>query len=144
MADPIQNQDPMAPPAGDTPDVGDADVGAADDDKKVLLTVLANDDGTYTLVKGDEDEGVQDAAGALPGAPGEAGGDGTAGAGEAPQGEQFDSIGALLKGILDCLKEHEATASGQGSEDDNFNAGFTGAPGGAPTTKPVSAVPMGG
>lgn len=38
-----------------------------------------------------------------------------------------------MKGILDCLQEHES--AGEGSEDDNMAAGYSGADTGAPTMK---------
>ena len=63
----------------------------------------------------DEGDTGMPAAGAEPGAEG----------GE-DKGETFDSVGALLKGILDMVKESEANETGDGTESDNFDEGFAG------------------
>lgn len=92
-----------APPTADT----SADANAP----SVLLTVMDNHDGSYTLVEGDEQE------------PGE-GGDMAEGGGE-PAGKTFDSIGALLKGVLDVLKNND---EGQGEFDAGFEGGSSASP----------------
>lgn len=130
MADPTAT--PMPDPAM-SPAAGAADPGADDSGggQSVLLTVLDNGDGSYTLIEGDEnDAGAAAAAGP------------EAGAGAEPQGQSFDSPGALLKGILDLLKAHEASASGEGTADDNFDAGYAGGSGASSGLKP--AAPMAG
>lgn len=108
-----------------------------DDDKSdVLLTVLDNGDGTYTLIQGDEDDDEdegQDGAGSDDEADQSESGAGDEGAeggngeeADKPEGQHFASLGALLKGIMDLVKDHEASNSGEGTDDDNFNAGFSG------------------
>ena len=122
------------------PDVGDdagADAGGdagetgADMDAQptVILTVLDMGDGTVQLVQGDEAE------------PGEAGGDAGMGAGAegetgagAPQGTSYDSVGKLLKAIMDIVQPVMEGASGENSEASNFKAGFSGGAA-APTQK---------
>lgn len=135
MADPA-----MAGPMVDAPptdDQGtDQPAGPA-----VLLTVLDLGDGTYKLIEGDEDED-QDAGGDTAGG----GGSMAPGSDAAPigggdqgsEGQTFDSVGALMKGILDVLQKSEAGADG--SEDDNFDAGYSGASTGAPTMKQPPAM----
>lgn len=136
MADPAMPDPGAAPVGGATSDAPGKDDQGTDDQAggQVLLTVMVGADGSYTLIKGDEgDDSSGTDMGAAPGGGGA--GDATAsGAGES-QGQQFSDIGSLLKGVLDILKEHEASASGDGSEDDNFNAGYSGGAGGAPTMK---------
>src|SRR5258708_520425 len=139
MADPSAAMDPTAgagAPGMDPSAPGTDNQGTEGSGGTVLCTILANADGTYQLVQGDEDEGEgseDDTGGGTDaqtaGAPmgGGSGGD-TSGATLPPetQGQQFDSIGALLKGLLDVLKSYEASASGEGSDQDNFSAGFSG------------------
>lgn len=64
----------------------------------VLLTVMSNGDGTYTLQKGDEPD-----AG----------------------GEPFDGPGPLLKAILDMLKA-DAEGGADATPEANFRAGYGG------------------
>lgn len=114
--------DPME--AEDTGDMegeeGDGEQAQAEPQPEVVCTVMCNPDGTYTLISGDEPD--QAAAGAAA-----QGGDmGEAADLEGPPGEQFDSVGSLLKGVLEIVKTYEANKSGEGSADDNFNAGYTG------------------
>lgn len=100
----------VAPPADDAGT--DADAGGDDPgEEDVLLTVCKEPDGTYSLIKGDE----QDADGA----------DAAGSATEEGSGKQtFDSPGALLKAILDILKEDMESGGGDGSSGDQFQAGF--------------------
>ena len=128
--------DDAATGADDTGADAGGDEGEDQGGSTVLLTVMNNHDGTYVLIKGDEDEDEGE------GAPeGEGGGEGGADEGDTgmpaagaepgaeggeDKGETFDSVGALLKGILDMVKESEANETGDGTEDDNFAAGFTG------------------
>lgn len=108
--------DAAAPPAPMPEDAGAADPGAAGDDgteeagdEDVLLTVCKEPDGTYSLIKGDE----QDADGA----------DAAGSATEEGTGKQtFDSVGSLLKAILDVLKADQESGGGEGG--DQFQAGF--------------------
>lgn len=131
--------DDGATPGADTPPAAGDE---AADQPTVLLTVMDNGDGTYTLIKGDEDadsdespddaDAAAGAAGTTPPATAAAPG------ADEDQGQTFDSPGALLKGILDLLKDHESEASGEGSDDDNFSAGFAGGSSASPA-KPTMA-----
>jgi hypothetical protein len=98
----------MTPPADgtDAPAPPDSDMAP-----KVVATILDNGDGTYQLVKGEY--GAEPMEGAAPG-----------GEDAAPAGETFDSIGAVLKGVMDCLKENDGT--GEGKAQASFNEGFNG------------------
>ena len=116
------------PPAADDDAMNDSatdqDTGAeqdGDEGGKVLLTVLDNGDGTYTLIHGDEDEGGDEGGAEGSDDQGAEEGDGDE---SGPERETFQSVGALMKGILDCVNEHESGA--KGSEQDNFQAGFDG------------------
>ena len=117
--------DPMAAQGASGAD-GGADDAGDDDSGDVLLTVLKNPDGSYTLIDGDEDDGDDDDQGAGPDDMG--GGAGAAGAADGdqagPQGQTFDSKGALLKAILDLLNEDE-DQEGEGGQS-AFDAGFAG------------------
>jgi hypothetical protein len=120
------NMDPTTPPAD--ADLSDDKPGASG--LQVLFTVLCDPDGTYHLIPGDEDEGTgaadQGVGMQAPAGMAGAAGGASEGLGDQSTGQTFDSMGALLKAILDLLKAHEASASGEGSEDDNFNAGYAG------------------
>lgn len=113
---------PAADPADEAPDAPEAampDEGAgASAEPTVLCTIMANSDGSYSLVAGDETEAGESGA--------EGGGAPAEGEGSEPdqQGTQYTSVGALLKGVLDLCKQHEE-ASGGGAEE-NFQAGFSG------------------
>lgn len=106
------------------PSGGDAAGGEEDGDgKTVLLTVCKEADGTYRLIPGDEPEPEE-------GDDGEASGE--------DMGKTYDSIGSLLKAILDMLN---AKAGDEGTDEasgeDEFQKGFgadaaAGAAGGAP------------
>lgn len=147
MADPA-----MAGPMVDAPPTDDqgTDQPAG---PNVLLTVLDLGDGTYKLIEGDEDEDQGtggDAAGDAGGLPSSGGmgagasgstvpsGMGSSDGSASGAGQTFDSIGSLMKGILDVLQKSEAGADG--SEDDNFDAGYSGASTGAPTMKQPPAM----
>lgn len=115
---PTPSAEPIEPPMSD--DAAGADAGAAPGDEgaeesDVLLTVVKEADGTYSLIKGDEQEADgEDAAGAAatPGTPEEA------------NKQSFDSVGALLKAILDLLNEDKSSEGAEGSSGDQFQAGF--------------------
>lgn len=77
----------------------------------VLLTVCKEPDGTYSLIKGDEED-----------APAE--GEEAAAPGAESNKMMFDSVGALLKGILDLLNEDKSSEGAEGSSEDQFAAGF--------------------
>lgn len=121
--------DPMAAGAADTGaddqemDDGEDDAAPADENEpRVLCTIMDNRDGTYQLIKGDEGEaGGEDALSgeAAEGMPPAAGG-----VASQPEGESFDAPGPLLKAVLDILKDAEE--QGDGSADDNLQAGFAG------------------
>lgn len=141
--------DPVSPMPDDPNDVGADAPGTNDqgtEQSKVLLTVLDIGGGTYKLIKGDEDEGGSagdDTGGAGDMAAASSMGAGSAappdaGSSESDEGQTFDSVGQLLKGILDILQSHEAGADG--SEDDNMAAGYSGADTGAPTMKQPPAM----
>lgn len=122
MPDDAAPADDAAAPAVDT---GADEPG----DENVLLTVCKEADGTYSLIKGDE----QDADGADT-----AGSADVAGSPEQSNKQTFDSVGSLLKGILDLLNEDKSSAGGPGDADDQFNAGFDeNAP-----AKPASPIPQ--
>lgn len=107
-------------------------------DETVVCTVVVMGDGTYKLYHGDEPE-----AGGAMGAPqevteGEAiappmGGEAISPGmeGEGTEGEVYDSIGDLLKGVLDCIKEH-SEANGGVSDEAAMAEGFAEKDGGAP------------
>lgn len=127
MAMPPAVAETPAPMADDTeqPPADDAsasdDSGSEDDagSENVLLTVCKEADGTYSLIKGDEEDADgMDAAGSSD----------VEGTSEEAGKQTFDSKGALLKAILDILNEDEASASGDtGSSEDQFQDGFSGA-----------------
>lgn len=121
----------MSDPASPMPDAGatppDTAAPAPADganEPKVLLTVLDNGDGSFTLREGDG-----------PGEPAE----GAADAAQ-PTSTSYDSVGALLKGVLDCVKK--AQEGGDGTDDANFTAGYDGgsnaSPPKAPPTPPMA------
>jgi hypothetical protein len=94
-AAPAMTDDDAARPSDDMGAPAAGDDAAADPDAdtgEVLLTVCKEADGTYSLIKGDEDEPGEESAG-----------------GENANEQTFDSKGALLKGILDMLNEDEGT-----------------------------------
>ena len=125
---------------GGADDAGAGDQGdEGDNNENVLFTVMAEPDGSFRLIQGDEDE--DDETGGDTGSEAEDQGTGTTDEG---QGKVYHTKGELLKAILDMLNEHETTASGAGSDEDNFQSGFTGsdagaaAPGGAAGGAPMA------
>lgn len=112
----------------------DTDAGADEGDSGdvVLVTITRTADGTYMVYAGDEDEGDEGAEDDGSAAPADAGATapvaGGTGAGDigGSAGKPADGIGAALKEVLTILKDDEASASGQGSAEDNFQAGFAG------------------
>lgn len=138
---PTASAAPM-PDGGDDSDqdAGTADAGASQGDDSqdgptVLLTVMDNHDGSFTLMEGDENDGTSPDSGAAddPMA-GATGGGADAGAGsDAPQGQTFDSAPKLLKGIMDLLNKAEAASPN--SAQSNFESGF----GGGASSAPVMA-----
>jgi hypothetical protein len=102
--------------ADDAPDATGAPDAVADqgDDQQpaVIATILCYPDGSYGLVQGDEDDS-DDAA------------DGDAGTeGESQEPQKFDSEGALLKGVLETVRDYDAKKSGEGTEADNFKSAY--------------------
>ena len=81
----------------------------SDNDDNVICTVMCIPDqpGQYRLVKGDEDEGSEEG-----------------GAGDEDQGTVYKTEGALLKGVLETVRDYEAEKSGEGSAQDNMMAGY--------------------
>lgn len=125
-ASPTPDMDDDASPAEDSTDTGDASAPTG----TVLCTIMDNGDGTYTLIKGDEDDvgaGSADSdAGAATGATAAGAGSDADDSGSDTAGQTYDSVGALLKGVLDIVNEAESSAGGEGSSDDQFSAGFNG------------------
>lgn len=121
-----------APAAAPAPDDGTDPTDAATPDTgatpTVLFTVMDNGDGTFTLIQGgpDADDASGDGGGDTDaGASGDASGTDTGTDNSGSQGQTFDSAGALLKGILDLLKQNQ-DGSGGGSSQSQFAAGFSG------------------
>lgn len=138
-AAPADDEDISMAPGADDSSTSEDDTGddssegedpAPAPEPDVVATILRNADGTYQVIAGDEPEG-----------------DATEGEGSdeegaaAPVGQSYDSIGAVLKGVLDTLKTHEANMSGEGSDDENFDAGFAG---GSSASPPKMMPPPGG
>lgn len=107
---------------------------ASGDSSETLVTICKNADGTYTVYAGDEpdasaDTGADDGesddddaamdgqSAAPPMAP--AGGD-------MSSGKQCSTIGAALKAALDILNEDKSSEGGEGSSEDQFQAGYGG------------------
>lgn len=149
--------DPTAPmPAADSasePVDGSAPADDSGAGPTVLCTILDNGDGTWTLaVPGGDDESAEgdagdgagmaggdaSGAGAAPAVGGLDAGEGSA-SGGAPQGQTFDSPGALLKGVLTLLNDTQAKASGDGTADDNFSAGFSGGSAASPPKQTLAS-----
>lgn len=118
--------DPGAPMPAD--DAG-ADMPAAGDDapaSKVLCTVMDNGDGSFSLTEGDEPDAGDTAVPTDGGDP------------AAPAAQTYDSVGALLKAVLDCVKK--AQDGGEGGEQ-AFTAGFDGGSNASPAKAPPAAPP---
>lgn len=105
-ADPAMGTAPMAPAEG-----GDMPT--------VLCTVLLNPDGSLQLVEGDENEAIH---GGEEMAEGE-GGD------MAQEGQTFDSVGPLLKAVLDIVQTaQDGGESGADQMREGYGAGEEAAP----------------
>lgn len=122
-----------AAPTDDTtdPTAGTSDAGADTGDDSasgptVLLTVMDNHDGTFTLTEGDEDDDSESSEAGDGSEEGGADTSSTGGDEAEPEGQTYDSPGALLKGILEIIQKAEQASSGEGSPADNFDAGFAG------------------
>lgn len=80
---------------------------------EVIATILCYPDGSYGLVKGDEDEDE-----------GESGGEGS----EDEEPEKFPGgpagEGRLLKAVLQTVRDYESEKSGEGTAEDNMQAGY--------------------
>lgn len=113
-ADDMADDAAPAPDDAAAPDTG-GDDETAPGDENVLFTVCKEDDGTYSLIKGDE----EDASGADT-----AGSADMEEAGADDNKQIFDGPGPLLKAILDLLKEDMSSAGAPGSADDQFQSGF--------------------
>lgn len=103
-----------------TPPAPDPTAGAAPDAAQPVRVTITGGGGAYTVYAGDEpDEGGGDMSDEDAGAMGDD-------AAPAPQGQPADSVGAVLKAVMDIL---QAGSSGgaAGSPDDQFAAGFGGA-----------------
>jgi len=119
MADEAAPDDAAMAPADEATEPGDEDV---------LFTVVKESDGTYSLIKGDEED---------------ASGMDTAGSADMAEPaaddnkQNFDSPGPLLKAILDMLKEDMSSAGAPGGAEDQFQGGFEE----ASPAKPAAAMP---
>ena len=102
-ADPDQGDDGDDEEEGS--DEGDSDEG----DEDVILTVCKESDGTYSVIKCDEDD---------------ADGEDAAGSADDEDKKTYDSIGAVLKACLDILNEDKSSEGMDGDSDSQFNAGF--------------------
>lgn len=109
---------PMPDDPNDIPAPGGEDDAAQ---PTVLLTVMDNGDGSYTLFKGDEPEPGEGAAPTTGGAgESEDGGVMPMGGSDAePAGQTFDSASSLLKGIFDILN------GGGDDGDSDMEAGYS-------------------
>lgn len=98
---------------------GDEATDMPEDPGEVICTIIKNSDGTYKLIEGDEPEDGEDP--------------------NSNPGQDFGSLGELLKGVLEAVKNHESGAppAGDDDADANFKAGFTGSS--APTPAPGMA-----
>ena len=120
----------MALPPADAAPMGDEEAAVAEapvdapmedevepGDENVLFTVCKEPDGSYSLIKGDEEDASgMDAAGSAD----------METPAEDTNKQTFTSPGALLKAILDMLNEDAAAASGEGAPEDEFQSGFSG------------------
>lgn len=118
------------PPGGTQPPPEDMspeeDMGESQPESQVICTVCYNPaDGTFTLYHGDEPEETADAeeageeeGGQVTEEGGEAGAEGDQ---EGPQAEHYDSVGELMRAVLECVRHAEE--GGQGGED-QFAAGY--------------------
>ncbi len=104
---------PAAPPAPAAP----ADAKPAG--PTVLCTIMDNGDGTFAIQKGAAPD-----AGAVPG-------------GDQAAPQTFDGPGALLKGVLDIIREADGSADGGAQK--NFSAGFEGGTNASPPKAPAEA-----
>lgn len=98
-----------------------------EDGSEVIATILKNEDGTYTLIHGDEDEGEDEGEGAGgeedEDEEGEEGEEGKGEEGEEPKRETFQTEGELLKGVLDCIRAE--SGHDEGAADHEFEGGFS-------------------
>lgn len=155
VAAPMSGDDDAPADATDTGDETGM-TGDEDGDETVLVTITKGADGGYTVYAGDEPEedggeGEEGDEGAADGGDegdetgtGEGGTEAAAGAPEAggedegaeaePEGEKCETIGAALKAAMDILKNDEAESNGEGSDQDNFAAGFAGGSEASPPT----------
>lgn len=104
-AAPMAPADDMPPADGAAPADSGMDEGA---EPEVIATICVNKDGTYTLYAGDEPEDM--GAEAAPPAGGEE---------AAPEGKNFDTPQALLRGVMELLNPTEGA-------EDSFGKGFRG------------------
>ena len=107
----------------------DAPEGEEGGEPEVVATILKNSDGTYTLLQGDEPEPAGEEMAGAPGEPP-----------AAPQGQDFDTAPALIRGIIAMLDE-------DGGAEDAFAGGFAagkgpsmGASAGGPPKPPMGGM----
>lgn len=113
---------PPADPASPAPDMGGGAQGP-----NVVVTIVANGDGTFMVYPGDEPEGAE------PGDASQDDVDAMGPGGDQPAGQSADSVGAALKIAMDIL---QAGASGGGGAEASFMAAG-GPPGGAAPPAPL-------
>jgi hypothetical protein len=134
-----------APPADDNSagstdqtDTADQDTGDDEggDDGEVIATIMLLPDGKYRLIQGDEDddEGREGGEGEEPAA-GEGEGEGGE---EEPNHEDFDSVGELMRGVLEIVRDAEEKTEGKSAQD-QLDDGFGGDEGSAPASVPGMA-----
>lgn len=108
-----------AAPGGAAPAPAPDDTDQGDQSGQVLATIVDNGDGTYTVYQGDEPDGSDQDEGASEddadiGAPS-----------PADQGGQHaDSIGAMLKIVMEIAREASSSQGAPGSSESQFQAGF--------------------
>jgi len=105
----------------------------------VIASIVANTDGSFPLMQGDEPESMHNGEEAAEDEGDMAPADDEAAEGEGQVPSQtYDSVGELMRAVLELVRAHEESG-GKGSEQDQFNAGFGGGeepasvPGKAPT-----------
>jgi hypothetical protein len=115
------------------PDAVDQAGAEGDEDETVVATIALRKDGTWCLYDGDEPEEGGD-EGAAPSGEGGEGGE------SEPDHQEFDSVGALMKAVLECVREAEEGSDGKSAQD-QFAEGFGGDEGAAPAGASAGVAP---
>ena len=126
---PTAAADPAADMEGEGADMApEVPAEAPESQGTVIASIVANTDGTFTLMQGDEPESMHG---------GEEMGEGEEMPEQVPS-ETYESVGELMRAVLELVRSHEES-NGGGSEQSQFDAGFSGGeepasvPGKAPT-----------